>query len=129
MFRPIQDKGESRPWLAFIFWMIFVFSAPYLFAEVLTRFVVKGIDKPVKNAYDGVEISGPMQFYRVIWYTGDKAKVVAVGKEPQSWGGTDRPLVTFNMVKDAKGNWQCKNYKLVYSDKNNRDGYTFPPYW
>lgn len=129
MLRPIQEKGESRPWLAFVFWFAFVFSAPYLFAEVLTRFVVKGMEKPIREAYEGVEINGPMQFYRIVWYTGSEAKVVAVGKEPQTWGGTDRPLATFNMIKDAKGNWECKNYKLVYSDNNNRDGFSFPPYW
>lgn len=129
MFRPIQDKGESRPWRAFIVWMIFVFSAPYVYAEVLTRFVVKEIEKPIKEAYEGVEIHGPMQFYRVIWYTGSEAKVIAVGKEKQNWGGTDRPLAAFNMKKDEKGNWECKSYKLVYSDNENKDGISFPPYW
>ncbi|HJP84310.1 MAG TPA: hypothetical protein VJ835_12490 [Fimbriimonadaceae bacterium] len=129
MFRPIQEKGESRPWRAFIFWFIFVTSAPYLYGEILTRFVVKGIDKPVKEAYSTVDINGPLQFYRVIWYTGDKAKVVAVGKEPQSWGGTDRPLVTFNMKKSGKGEWEVDSYRLVYSDRTNKDGITFPPYW
>lgn len=129
MFRPIQDKGESRPWRAFIFWFIFVFSAPYMYAEVLTKFVVKGMEKPIKEAYEGVEIHGPMQFYRVIWYTGKTAKVIAVGKEKQTWGGTDRPLAAFNMEKNEKGVWECKNYRLVYSDNENKDGVSFPPYW
>lgn len=129
MFRPIQDKGESRPWRAFIFWFMFVFSAPYLYAEALTRFVVKGMEKPIKEAYEGVEIHGPMQFYRIIWYTGKTAKVIAVGKEKQTWGGTDRPLAAFNMEKNEKGVWECKNYRLVYSDNENKDGVSFPPYW
>lgn len=129
MFRPIEDKGESRPWRAFIFWMIFITSAPYMYAEVLTKVVVKGMEKPIKEAYSNVDISGPMQFYRVIWFTGSKAKVIAVGKERQTWGGTDRPLASFNMKKDSKGNWTCENYRLVYSDNKNRDGISFPPYW
>ncbi len=129
MFRPIEDKGESRPWRAFIFWMAFVFSAPYGYAEILTKFVVKDLEKPVKEAYSHVEINGPMQFYRVIWFTGKSAKVIAVGKEKQTWGGTDRPLAAFNMKKNNKGVWTCESYRLVYSDNNNKDGVSFPPYW
>jgi hypothetical protein len=129
MFRPIQDKGESRPWRAFIFWFVAVFSAPYAYAEVLTRFVAKDLEKPVKEAYTGVDINGPMMFYRVIWFTGKEAKVIAVGKEKQTWGGTDRPLASFNMKKNAKGKWECESYRLVYSDNNNKDGVSFPPYW
>ncbi|MBC8064105.1 MAG: hypothetical protein H7Y17_04700 [Chlorobia bacterium] len=129
MFRPIQDKGESRPWRAFVFWMIAVFSAPYAYAEILTRIVVKDLEKPVKEAYADVGIQGPMMFYRVIWYMGDTAKVVVVGLERQTWGGTDRPLAALNMKKDAKGKWECLSYKLVYSDNKNKDGISFPPYW
>jgi hypothetical protein len=128
MFRPIQDKGESRPWKAFVVWMILVFSAPYAYAEVLTRFVVRDIEKAVKTAYQDVEIKGPMMFYRVIWFTGDSAKVIAVGLEKQTWGGTDRPLAAFNMKKKGK-TWVCESYRLVYSDNRNKDGVSFPPYW
>jgi hypothetical protein len=129
MFKPIHDKGESRPWRAFIVWMIVVFSAPYAYAEVLTRFVAKDLEKPVKEAYAGVDIRGPMQFYKVIWFMGDSAKVIAVGLEKQTWGGTDRPLAAFNMKKNAKGKWECESYRLVYSDNKNKDGISFPPYW
>ncbi|MCC7230759.1 MAG: hypothetical protein IT203_10230 [Fimbriimonadaceae bacterium] len=129
MFRPIQDKGESRPWRAFLVWMFLVFSGPYMYAEILTRFVVKGIEKPMKEAYANVEINGPIQYYKVIWYTGKTAKVIAVGLEKQTWGGTDRPLAAFNMKKDAKGKWSCDSYRLVYSDNKNKDGISFPPYW
>ena len=130
MSRPIQSKGESRPWVTFILWMAIVFSGPYLYAEALTGWVVPDIEKSVKAVYEGVDINGPMRFYRVTWYTGDSAKVVAVGKEPMSWaGGYDRPIVAFNMEKDAKGKWECKSYRMVYSDRLLRDGNTFPPYW
>lgn len=128
MFRPIQEKGESRPWRAFIFWMAFVFSAPYIYAEALTRYVVKDLEKSVKVAYSQTEIKGPMQFYRVIWYTGSTAKVIAVGLERQTWGGTDRPLAAFNMKRKGK-DWICDSYRLVYSDNLNKDGISFPPYW
>jgi hypothetical protein len=129
MFRPIQDKGESKPWITFMVWLTIIFSAPYAYAEFLTSFVVKDIEKSVKYYYSNVDLEGPMQFYRVIWYTTDKARVVAVGKERQPWGGTDRPVVSFNLVKSPEGKWECKTYRLVYSDKRNRDGITFPPYW
>jgi hypothetical protein len=130
MFRPIQDKGESKPWLTFMIWMVLVFSAPYLYAEVLTRYVAKDVEKVVKDSYTGVDVNGPMRFYRVIWYTGENATVVAVGKEPQSWGGTDRPVVSFKLAKNGEGNgWECVSYRMVYSDRLNKDGISFPPYW
>lgn len=128
MFRPIQDKGESRPWRAFIVWMILVLSAPYVYAEILTQTVGKSMTKAIKEGYDSVDINGPMQTSKVIWYTPHSAKVIVIGLEKVSWGGTDRPIAVLNLKKDGL-NWKVDSYRLVYSDRLNKDGISFPPYW
>jgi len=128
MFRPIQDKGESRPWRAFIVWMVLVLSAPYVYAEVLTRTVGTSMVKAIKEGYDSVDIRGDMQTYKVIWYTPNTAKVIVIGLEKVSWGGTDRPLAVLNLKKDGQ-TWKVDTYRLVYSDRLNKDGISFPPYW
>ena len=128
MFRPIQDKGESRPWRAFIVWMVLVTAAPYVYAEVLTQTVGKNMTKAIKEGYDSADIQGKMQTYKVIWYTPTTAKVIVIGLEKVSWGGTDRPLAVLNLKKDGQ-TWKVDSYRLVYSDRLNKDGISFPPYW
>ncbi|MBN9504295.1 MAG: hypothetical protein BGO01_03920 [Armatimonadetes bacterium 55-13] len=128
MFRPIQDKGESRPWRAFFVWMVLCMGTPYIYSEILTRSLGPKMDKSIRYAYDSLDITGPMQYYRVIWTTGNSAKVIVVGLEKQSWGGKDRPLAAFNMIKEGE-KWKVQNYRLVYSDRLNKDGISFPPYW
>jgi len=128
MFRPIQDKGESRPWRAFIVWLAVCVGGPYLFIEGMTKVQGKHMEHAIKEAYNSADIDGPLQYYKVEWVSGGKAKAIAVGLEKQSWGGTDHPLMSINLVK--KGDqWECDSYRLVYSDRLNKDGINFPPYW
>jgi hypothetical protein len=130
MTRPIQDRGESKPWRTIIILTILVALAPYGYIEVLTKLYAIKMQKAVVQGFDSAPIDGPLKFYKIVWYTGDTAKAIAVGEEKESWGGTDRPLVAITLKHDKDSDdWKCDSYRLVYSSRQNKDGMSFPPYW
>src|SRR5258706_12117600 len=86
IFRPIHKKGDSKPWYAFFFFTILVFSIPYAYTEGLTWMYGSTMKPAIKEAFDGSEIDGPMVYYRVIGYRPEKeATAIVVGLERESW--------------------------------------------
>ena len=129
VFRPIHKKGESKPWYAMFVFFVVVFSLPYVYSEGLTKLYGAKMRSAVQEAYDGSDIQGPMRYFRVIGYRPEKeATALVIGSERESWGGTDRPILTVHLVKDGSG-WKADSYRIVSCDRLNRDGYAFPPYW
>lgn len=129
VFRPIHRKGDSKPWYAMFGFFIFVFSLPYIYTEGLTKVYGPKMKAAIVDAYDSCEIQGPMHYFRIVGYRPDKeATALVIGSERQSWGGTDRPVVSVHLVKDGD-QWKADSYKIVSCDRLNKDGYTFPPYW
>ena len=129
VFRPIHKKGDSKPWCAAFLFFAVVFAVPYAYTEGLTKLYGSKMQSVIKETYDGSEIQGPMRYFRVIGYRPDKeATALVIGSEKESWGGTDRPVVSVHLVME-KGKWKADSYKIVSCDRLNKDGYTFPPYW
>lgn len=128
MTRRFEFRDEARPGRVFIAWFIIAIIGPYLFVETLTRTVGKSMGDVVKAGFDNIDFQGPMLYYKVVFYTGSKAKVVAIGEEKQTWGGTDHPVVTMDLLRDD-GEWKVDSYHVVMSDRMNRDGIIYPPYW
>jgi len=129
IFRPISKKGDSKPWYVMLFYFVVVFSLPYAYCETLTALYGAKMKAAVQDAYDGSEIEGPMHYFRIIGYRPDKeALALVIGSEKESWGGTDRPIVTVHLVKQGES-WKADSYKIVSCDRLNKDGYAFPPYW
>lgn len=129
VFRPIHRKGDSKPWYTMFGYFLFVFAIPYIYTEGLTKIYGPKMQTAIKDAYDNCEITGPMQYFRIIGFRPDKeATALVIGSERESWGGTDRPIVTVHLV-DEGGCWKADSYKIVSCDRMNKDGYAFPPYW
>ena len=130
LFKPIHKKGDSKPWLGAFVFFVLCFGAPYAYTEGLTKMYGKQMESAVKEVYNGSEIDGPMQYYRIIGYRPDKeATAYVVGMERESWGGSDRPVLCVHLVKDKKSGWSAESYKVLSSERLNKDGFTFPPYW
>jgi hypothetical protein len=126
--RKFELRDESRPGRVFVIAFILASVGPFVFEEALTRTVGKSMKAVVTNTYDSTDFDGPMLYYKVAFYTGSTAKVIAVGEEKQSWGGLDHPVVSMNLVKkDDK--WKVSSYKVVLSDRLNKDGIVYPPLW
>jgi hypothetical protein len=128
MMRPIHSKGESRSWRVLIFVFALCIFAPYGYVEVLTRSFGKPLKQAIDQGYADSGINGPLQYYKVVKYGGEEARVVAVGLEKQDWGGSDRPVVAMTLKKKG-GGWTADSYTIVYSDRLQRDRSTLPPFW
>jgi len=129
VFRPIHKKGDSKPWYAMFFYFVFVFSIPYAYTEGLTGLYGSKMRAAIEDVYDGCEIQGPIHYFRIIGYRPDKeATALVIGSERESWGGTDRPILTMHLVKQGDA-WKVDSYKIVSCARLNKDGYAFPPYW
>ncbi len=128
MTRKFELRDEARPGRVFVIWFIIALAGPYILEECLTRTVGKSMKQVVASGYDSVDFDGPMLYYKVVFYTGSKAKVIAVGEEKQSWGGLDHPVVSMNLVKNA-GKWKVDTYNVIISDRLNKDGIVYPPLW
>jgi hypothetical protein len=129
IFKPIHKKGESKPWFAMVGFFLFVFSIPYIYTEGLTQLYGTKMKTAIQDAYDSCDVQGPMHYFRIIGYRPDKeATALVIGSEKESWGGTDRPIVTVHLV-DEGGKWTADSYKIVACERLSKDGYAFPPYW
>lgn len=128
MTRRFEFRDEARPGRVFVMWLIIALIAPYAFVETLTRTVGVRMKDVVGQCYDSTDFSGPMLYYKVVFYTGTKAKVVAIGEERQNWGGMDHPVVAMNLVREDDA-WKIDTYRIVESDRLNKDGITYPPFW
>ena len=85
--------------------------------------------RTIQDAYDGSEITGPLQYFRLVGYRPEKeATALVIGSERESWGGTDRPVLSVHLVKEGDS-WKAESYKIVSCERLSKDGYTFPPYW
>ena len=128
MSRPIQDKGESRSWRVLLAAFAICLTGPYGYVEVLTRGFSKPMTKAISEGYENSGVLGPMQYYKVVSYNGDSARVIAVGEEKQEWGGSDRPVIAMTLKREGDA-WKPESYNVVYSDRLGKDRATLPPYW
>lgn len=128
MLKPAHLKSDSKSWVKFLWFFGLTLALPYGFTEYLTRTNKGKMDKVVKEAYETSGVDGPLQYFKVVWLAGGHAKVFAVGKEKQDWGGDDYPVIQVNLVQEG-GEWKADSYKSIYWPRKNKDGIVFPPYW
>ncbi len=128
MLKPSHTRDDNRAWITFLVFFFVVGAGPYVFMEVMTKMKGPSMERAVKAAYADSEVQGPMKYYKVRYCFGDTASVYVVGKELQSWGGYDYPVLALNM-KLEKGEWKAESFKAVDFPRVNKDGIVFPPMW
>jgi hypothetical protein len=128
IFKPVHVRDEMRSWRLLLGMFVFCFSGPYLYNEALTRIFGKDMEKAVQAGYMDVPIDGPLRYYKVTKISKNKAKVLVIAKEKQEWGGTDTPMITLNLEKKA-GGWRSTSFKILNSERLDRETYVFPVYW
>lgn len=128
MMRPIRARDELRSWRVAIALTIFVVFIPYGVIELETYLFGEKMKDAVESAMSDAGIDGKTLYYKVLVYQGEKARVLAIGEEKQSWGGMDHPAVKITLVKKDR-QWVADSYNIVYSENRNLDGVVFPPYW
>lgn len=94
----------------------------------MTRLYGKPMRSSVEAVLDELEINGGLKYYKVLIANDKKARVIAVGEDRESWGGTECPVVAIQMIK-VNGKWKAESYTVVNSLMRNKDSFTLPPYW
>jgi hypothetical protein len=130
MTRPIRNKDEMRSWRVGIALLIVAVFLPYAAIEAQTRLFGSKMKEAVQETMDDAGIEGDLVYFKVLFFQGEKARILAIGEEETSWGGKDHPAVKMSLVKDKKkGTWSAESYNIIYSDNRNLDGIVLPPYW
>jgi hypothetical protein len=127
--RPIHARGELKSWYVFSLVFALALSLPYGAFEIFTKKFERDLKPAVQAAMDDAGIEGDMAYFKVLYSDGKTAKVMAVGEEKNSWGGTDRPVVRISLAKNPKGKWKADTYFIISSDNRNKDGVVYPPFW
>jgi len=128
MFRPIRNRGEMRSWRVLVVLFFLICIAPYVYAEILTRGYGKPMETAVQTVIDDLGCDEGIKYYKVIRLMPKKARVIAVGIERASWGGTETPVVAITLIRNDD-EWKVDEYNVVTSMDRNEDSMTFPPYW
>lgn len=126
--RSIQSRDEMRSWRTFAYLFIISLGVPYGYFEVMTRMKGPEMKQAVEKAMDDSDTDAELVYYKVLWANDQKARVMAVGTAELSWGGTERPTLKVTLAK-KKGKWTAESYEVVASDKLNKDGIVFPPFF
>src|SRR5687768_1202096 len=87
MMRPIHSKGDAKSWKVLLVVLIVCITGPYGYVETLTRIVGGDMKDAVEEGFTESGIYGKLQYYRVVSFAGDTARVIAVAEEKQEWGG------------------------------------------
>ncbi|MEA2552648.1 MAG: hypothetical protein QOJ65_824 [Fimbriimonadaceae bacterium] len=127
--RPVHVRDEMRSWRVMLALFALCFAGPYLYNEVLTRIHGPELEKALKTAYADLPINGGhMIYYKVTSFGGNEAKVLLVSEEKMEWGGTDHPQISLVLQKQGKS-WKTISYKVLNSERLNKETYVFPVYW
>lgn len=128
LFRPIKKHDNLLSWRVFIALYVFFILAPYGYAEVMTRMYGETMVEAVDEIFHYECPNGKLTYYKVIYCKGDKARVIAVGRERSKWGGMETPVMAINMER-TNGQWESVEFNWVTSDERGHDSISLPPYW
>ena len=126
--RPIHVRDEMKSWRMFLAMFVLCFAAPYLYNETLTRWHGPELEPALKASYSQLPVNGHMIYYKVTSYGNNKANVMVVSAERQEWGGMDHPQIAVTLEKHGK-TWTTTSFKVLNSNRFNKETYVFPVYW
>ncbi len=127
LLRPMKNRLESNSPLVCLFCLLFTFTAPFAYVEILTKMKGNEIKDAVALGYQDMPIEGGLHYFRILSWSGDRAKVLVVGEEKESWGGLDRPMATLILSRERQG-WKTDNFNMLHSERLDKDSIMFPPY-
>jgi hypothetical protein len=129
-------QGPNKPTFPFAKWLflncLFMWGSPFAAREYFTKKHEANIGSVVRNYFESADcpLIEKMDFYKVTWASGDKATVYMVGKELESWGGYDRPIMKLQMVRKivkGKEKWYVNKGDVLRSNRLEKDSFIFPP--
>jgi hypothetical protein len=125
--RSTKKRGDGTPYPTVAICLLLTVGGPFMYIETLTKIYGPEMSKAVHKAYDDAPVQGPMQYFRVRSKSGDRANVIAIGREKEGWGGYDQPIISIDLTKTSAG-WKPETLTVIYSDRLDRDNLIIPPY-
>jgi hypothetical protein len=107
---------------------------PFLYVEYQTRTFGKQINPTVKTYFNSSDcpLIDNIGSIKVLHTNKDTAYVLLIGKEKESWGGYDRPVMKLKLTKANPGNpkskWKVQKGEVLRSARLNKDNFVWPPY-
>lgn len=96
--------------------VILLIALPYIFVEVNTALW----GEKFENEYKQTNIISKIEYYKVFYYTGNKAKVYYVEEKHNSGN-----YIWFHKVNSK---WKMVDWKTVWSEYGSASGITYPIY-
>ena len=128
MFRPIKQHDDWKAWKLMLGLMVGVGVIPYGYAEGMTMAYGDQLKNGVKEAIGESQVTGKLQFFKVIRLQGKKAHAIAVANDTNEFGWPERTVFEIDLVQEKDG-WHADAYSIVNSFHRQRDASTMPPYW
>ncbi len=129
LFRSVRTSTDSGSWGMIVRFFLVLALGPYLYAEVMTRFVAKNLSEPISQALDDIELNGKLEYYRVLSYNQEGAHVTVVADEQAVWDkASERPVIDMRLERRDDG-WKVTAYRFLFSPSRDKNGLSVPPYW
>lgn len=136
LFKVGPGKPEFSFGKAVFFSLVAAWSLPFLFVEFHTRRNAPQLKQAISEYFESNEcpLYGTIAYFKVVYANDKNAFVYLVAKEPQDWGGTDKPLLKLKLqkmptsAKNAKIAWHVVKEEVMRSDRLQKDSIVWPPY-
>lgn len=100
---------------------------PYVWTEGLTKIVGAPLNPLISQAWVAAKAPGELQYYRVITYTGERARVYAVGRDVDESGFSDQPVLSVILQREGQ-EWKVVDTDLLSSTRQAKYALVIPPY-
>lgn len=128
MFRSVKSRDEWKSWQCMAIFFFLCSISPYAWTEIQTKNSSKDVKAAIIEGVAESGLEGKLAYYKVLSSKDGKAKTVAVIIEEEAGVGTQRAVVSVNLKQGKKG-WEPETFKVVNSDRLNKDGFTMPPFY
>jgi hypothetical protein len=134
LFKVGPGKPEFNFGRCFIVCMLITLGGPFAYVEYQTRTYGKQISPVVKNYFNSSDcpLVDKIGAIKVLHTTKNTAHVLLIGKELESWGGYDRPVMKLKLTKSNPDNpksvWSVSKGEVLRSARLNKDNFVWPPY-
>lgn len=136
LFKVGPGKPEFSFGKAVLFSLLAAWSAPFLFVEFQTRRTGHQFKAVIHEYFESNDcpLYGSIAYFKVLYANDSTAYVYLVAKEPQDWGGTDKPLMKLKIQKipsetqKSKMTWHIVKDDVLRSDRLQKDSIVWPPY-
>lgn len=129
LFRKVEKADDFRSWRVMLLLFAVCLVAPYGLIEAQTKIHAQDYSKAIAKALDQADVTGKLDYYKVINANDLKAELVVVAKEKTTINPAESCVMKMQVENKGKKGWKVENYEFVDSFKRNKDGFTFPPFW